>query len=41
MSISFILSKNEKVEHHIKMKTHKFIILRFLVKNVVNSLYVS
>jgi len=31
VSLSLTLSKNEKVEHHIKMKTHKPIVLRFWV----------
>ena len=26
----FILSKNEKVEHHTKIKTHKFIVFKIL-----------
>jgi len=29
MSLSLILNKNDKVEHHIKIKTHKPINLRF------------
>jgi len=35
------LSKNEKVKHHIKMKTHKLIALRFWVKIGVNPLCVG
>jgi len=29
VSLSSILSKNDKVDHHIRMKTHKLIVLRF------------
>jgi len=36
MSLNSTLSKNEKVEHHIRIKTHKFIILRFWIKSGVN-----
>jgi len=38
MSLSFILGKNEKVKHYIKIKIHKFIV-RFLVESGVNFLY--
>jgi len=38
MSLNRTLSKNEKVEYHIKMKIYKFIIIRFWVKSSVNSL---
>jgi len=41
MSISFILSKNEKVKYHIRMKTHKLIVLRFWIGGDVNSLCVD
>jgi len=40
-SVSLSLSKNEKVEHHIRMKTHKPIALMFWVKSGVNPLYVG
>jgi len=32
------LTKNEKVEHYIKIKTHKLIVLIFWVENGVNVL---
>jgi len=35
------MSKNEEFELHIRMKIHKFIILRFLIENDVNPLCVS
>jgi len=35
MSLSLTLSKNEKVEQHIRKKTHKSIILRFWVEGGV------
>jgi len=41
VSLRPTLSKNEKVEHHIRMKTHKPIVLRFWVMSGVNPLYVS
>jgi len=41
VSLSLTSSKNEKIEHHIKMKTHKFVILRFLIMSDVNFLYVN
>jgi len=36
MSLSLTLNKNEKVEQHIKKKTHKLNALRFWVKGGVN-----
>jgi len=39
VSLSFTVVKNEKVEHYIKIKIHKPIILKFWVKNDVNILY--
>jgi len=41
MSLSFILAKNEKVKHYIKIKIHKLIVLRFWIKNGVNPLYMG
>jgi len=41
MSLSLTLSKNEKVEHHIRMKTHQLIALRFLVESGVNPVCVG
>jgi len=38
MSLSFILTKNKKVKHYIKIKTHKLIVLRFWVESGVNVL---
>jgi len=38
VSLSFILGRNEKVEHHIRMKIHKSIVLRFWVESGVNVL---
>jgi len=38
VSLSPTLSKNAKVEYHIRMKTHKFIVFRFWVKIGVNPL---
>jgi len=38
VSLSLILCRNKKVKHYIRNKTHKFIILRFLVESDVNSL---
>jgi len=29
VSLSFTLARNKKVEHYIKIKIHKFIVLRF------------
>jgi len=39
MSLSAILGRNEKVEHHIRMKTHKIIALMFWIESGVNALY--
>jgi len=36
--LSFTLAKNEKVEHYIRIKTHKPIVLRFWVESGVNAL---
>jgi len=38
MSLSLTLVRNEKVEHYIRIKTHKLIILRFWIENGVNTL---
>ena len=38
MSLNFTLGKNEKVKHHIRTKTHKFIILKFWIESDVNDL---
>jgi len=38
VNLSLTLTKNEKVEHYIRIKTHKPIVLRFLVENGVNNL---
>ena len=38
VSLSPTLARNEKVEHYIKIKTHKLIVLRFLVESGVNAL---
>jgi len=38
VSLSPTLNKNEKVEHHIRIKAHKPIVLRFRVKSGVNPL---
>jgi len=38
--LSLTLSKNEKVEHYIRIKVHKSIALKFWVKSGVNPLYV-
>jgi len=38
LSLSPTLGKNEKVEHHIRTKIHKPIVLRFWVENDVNVL---
>lgn len=40
-SLSLTLSKNEKVKHHINVKTHYLIVLRFWVENDVNFLCVG
>jgi len=39
MTLSRKLVINKKIEHYIRIKTHKSILLRFWVKNDVNSLY--
>jgi len=41
MSLSSTLSKNEEVEHHIRMKTYKHIVSRFWIKGDVNPLCVD
>jgi len=41
VSLSFLLARNERVERYIKMKTHKPIVLKFLVESGVNVLYGS
>jgi len=38
MSLSPTLIKNEKVEYYIRIKIHKFIVLRFWVKSGTNVL---
>jgi len=38
VSLSPTLAINERIEHYIRMKTHKFIVLRFLVESDVNVL---
>ena len=38
MSLSLTLARNEKVEHYIRIKTHKPIALRFWVESGVNTL---
>jgi len=40
VSLSLTLAKNDKVEHYIRLKTHKPIALRFWVKKVVSMPYV-
>jgi len=39
MSLNFALTRNEKVEHYIKIKIHKLITLRFWVEIDINVLY--
>jgi len=39
MSLSSILIKNKKVKYYIRIKTYKFIILKFWIESVVNVLY--
>jgi len=39
VSLSLTLTKNEKVEHYIRIKTHKLIALKFWVESGVNILY--
>jgi len=41
VSLSPTLSKSKRVKHHIRMKTHKFIALRFWVRGGVNPLCVG
>jgi len=36
VSVSFTLSKNETIEHYIRVKTYKSIVLRFWIESVVN-----
>jgi len=38
VSLNLILVRNEKVEHYIRIKTHKSIVLRFWVESGVNAL---
>jgi len=38
VSLSLTLNKNKKIEHHIRIKVHKFIVLRFWVKSGANFL---
>jgi len=38
VNLSPTLAKNEKVEHYIRIKTHKPIVLRFWVESDVNNL---
>jgi len=37
--LSLILGKDEKIEHYIRIKTHKLIVLKFWVENSINALY--
>jgi len=39
VGLSHTLSRNEKVEQHIRKKTHKLIVLNFLTEGGVNPLY--
>jgi len=41
VGLSLTLDKNEKVEHYIRIKTHKPIVLRFWVESGVNSYVVG
>jgi len=41
VNLNFILARNEKVEHYIRIKTYKLIVLRFLIKSGVNPLCVG
>jgi len=41
VSLSPTLSKNEKVEHHVRIETHKLITLRFWIKDGENLLCVG
>ena len=36
--LSLTLARNKKVEHYIRIKTHKLIVLRFWVESGVNAL---
>jgi len=38
LRLSFSFDRNEKVEHYIRIKTHKLIVLKFWIKNGVNGL---
>jgi len=38
VSLSPTLARNEKIEHYIRIKTHKLIALRFWVESDVNTL---
>ena len=38
VNLSFILAKNDKVEHYIRIKIHK-IVSRFFVENSINTLF--
>jgi len=38
MSLSFTLVRNKKVEHYIKIKVYKFIVLMFWIESDVNIL---
>jgi len=38
MSLSLVLARNEKIEHYIRINTHKPIVLRFWVESGVNVL---
>jgi len=40
VSINTTLARNEKVEHHIRIKTHKPIALRFWVESGISMSYV-
>jgi len=39
VSLSSTSTENKVVERYIEIKTHKFIILKFFIKNNVNILY--
>jgi len=41
VNLNFTLSKSGKVDHHIKMKIHKFIIFKILGQRWYNFLYVK
>jgi len=41
VSLNPTLARNEKVEHYIRIKTHKLITLRFWVESGVNTLLVG